>query len=168
MKKFLIIAFTTFSFNSCIKPCIEAKGLFSTGMTITFFQIGNNEYFYPEDEWLSPYKKDSLKVTDSDGFDLRIASSLNQSPTNRLKRFYVVGIAPVFDVQLDRNAFQVERTKYLYINYDYKTSDTLKLIFKAKKTKCADVYEYMKIYHRNLLIHSVENTASGLVFTLNH
>jgi hypothetical protein len=104
------------TFLSCRKPCIHVKGLNSSSLTITFFHTGKNEYFYTQHESLSPYKKDSLKITDSDGFTLRQAFALNQSPSNPLKAFYVVGIAPAFDTQLDKDAFEREKTKYLYIN----------------------------------------------------
>ena len=106
-------------------------------------------------------------MTNSDGYTLRQAYGSNNSPANPLKGFYVVGIAPTFDTQSDKDAFDKKKTKYLYIQYNHNTFDTLQLVFKAKKTDCADEYEYLKVYHRNKLMASVTNDYQ-LEFMLNH
>jgi hypothetical protein len=152
---------------SCVKTCHHVKGLSSAGMTVTMFHAFNNEYFYPQDEWRSPFRKDSLMISDSQGFTLRQSFSLKSEPINPLNAYYVVGFAPIFDIQLDKDAFNVESTKFIYIKYSYNTSDTLKMVFKTKKTKCADAYEYLKVYHRNHLIASISDD-TGIVFTLKH
>ena len=51
-------------------------------------------------------------MSSSDGFTLRHVFGLNQSPANPLKTFYVAGIAPTFDTQSDKDAFDREKTKY--------------------------------------------------------
>ena len=163
----LLIFFLSLTLFSCRKPCIHVKGLNSSSMAITFFNSRDNEYFYLLHEQLSPFKRDSLKVSSSDGFTLRHVFGLNQSPANPLKTFYVAGIAPTFDTQSDKDAFDREKTKYLYIQYNHNTFDTLQLVFKAKKTDCADEYEYLKVYHRNKLIASVTNDYQ-IEFMLNH
>ena len=106
-------------------------------------------------------------MTSSDGYTLRQAYGSNNSPANPLKGFYVVGITPIFDNQLAKDAFDREKTKYLYIQYNHNTIDTLQLVLKAKKTDYADEYEYLKMYHRNKLIASVANDY-GLELMLNH
>ncbi len=151
----------------CVKPCHHVKGLASASLTVNFFHQSNNEYFYPSDYWTSPFSKDSLMISDSQGYILRHSYSLNESPVNPLKKFYVIGLGPIFDIQLDKNAFNVESTKFIYIKYNHNTSDTLKLVFKAKKTECADAYDYLKVYRQNNLIASTSDD-TGIVFTLNH
>ncbi len=169
MKKILLFVFLIILLSSCGKPCIESRGIEGAGLTITFFHTANNEYFYPENTNLSPYKIDSLRVKDSQGHLLTTPYKLNQDPINPLKRFYVVDIYPIFIPSDDQAAFDSEQTKYIYIKYNYNTFDTLKLVYKAKKEKCANKYEYLKAYYKNTLISESYNSYSqGLLFKLNH
>lgn len=155
--------------SSCGKPCIEPRGIEGAGLTITFFNTVNNEYFYPENTNLSPYKIDSLRVKDSKGKLLRTPYQLNSDPRNPLFGIYVVDIYPIFIPTDDQAAFDSVQTKYIYIKYNYNTFDTLKLVYKAKKEKCANMYEYLKAYYRNNLIGETYNSYSqGLLFQLNH
>lgn len=169
MRKVLFALLTPIFFYGCGKPCIEPRGIEGAGLTITFFNIANNEYFYPENTNLSPYGIDSLRVRDSQGHLLNTPYQRNSDPANPLKAFYVVGIYPIFIPQEDQAAFDSEQTKYIYIKYNYNTFDTLKLVYKAKKEKCANKYEYLKAYYRNALISESYNSYSqGLLFKLNH
>ena len=171
MKKILPVLIFAILFWGCGKPCIESRGIEGAGLTITFFHIANNEYFYPVNTitYPSPYKLDSLTVKDSQGHLLRSLSQVNSDPVNPLKGFYVVGIYPIFIPSEDQVAFDNEQTKYIYIKYSYNTFDTLKLVYKAKKEKCANKYEYLKAYYKNALISESYNSYSqGLHFKLNY
>ena len=87
MKIFFYFVFITITFSYCGKPCIESRGIEGAGLTITFFNNANNEYFYPENTNLSPYKIDSLRVKDSQGHLLTTPYHVNSDPVNPLKGF---------------------------------------------------------------------------------
>lgn len=167
--KRIIILLVIVVYSSCVRPCIEPRGIEGAGLTITFFHTGNNEYFYPEYQNLSPYRLDSLVVTDSKGRTLTTPYKVNSVPNNPLKGMYVVDIYPIFIPQDDQAAFDSEQTKLIYIKYNYNIFDTLKLVYKASKEKCANMYKYLKAYYKNELIDETYNTYhQGLLFTLNH
>lgn len=170
MKKILFGIFTIALISACGKPCIEPKGVESAALAITFFNTQNTEYFYPENTitYPSPFKLDSLRVKDSQGHLLRTPYQLKSDPVNPLKGFYVVDIYPIFIPQDDQAAFESEQTKYIYIKYNYNTFDTLRLVYKAKKEKCINNYEYVKVYYENSLLAERYNYPRGLVFTLYH
>lgn len=169
MKKIPLLMFITTLLYGCGKPCIESRGIEGAGLTITFFNTTNNEYFYPVNTTLSPFNIDSLRVKDSQGHLLTTPFQVNSDPVNPLKGFYVVDIYPIFIPSEDQTAFDSEQTKYIYIKYNYNTFDTLKLVYKAKKEKCANKYEYLKAYYKNALISESYNSYSqGLLFKLNH
>lgn len=164
----IFICFAIIHF-SCVKPCIEPRGIEGAGLTITFFNTVNNEYFYPENTNLSPYKIDSLRVRDSNGKLLNTPHQQNSDPINQLKKFQVVDIYPIFISEDDQAAYDSEQIKFIFIKYSYNTFDTIKLVYKAKKEKCANKYEYLKAYYRNNLIGETYNSYSqGLLFTLKH
>lgn len=128
-----------------------------------------DNYFYPDNESLSPFRRDSLKVINEDGqVFTRISFGLTSDPRNPLKAFYKVGIAPAFIIPDDNTAFTTEKTRKIYLKYNYNTSDTLTLVFKAKNGRCdMSEYEYLKIYHRNVLIAQVTEK-TFIDFTLKH
>lgn len=100
---------------------------------------------------------------------LRTPYSSQPDSVNPLKGFYRVSIYPIFIPQDDQAAFESEQTKYIYIKYNYNTFDTLKLVYKAKKEKCANMYEYVKAYYKNALVSELYNSYSqNLRFKLNH
>lgn len=166
---FILLLSISALLNSCGKPCIEPRGIEGAGLTIVFFNTVNNEYFYPENTNLSPFDIDSLRVKDSNGKLLRTPYHLKQDSVNGLKKFHIPTIYPIFIPSDDQAAFESEQTKYIYIKYNYNTFDTLKLVFKSKKEKCANKYEYLKAYYKNSLIAESYNSYSqGLFFTLKH
>ncbi len=67
MKKNIFLILITLCSLNCGKPCIESRGIEGAGLTITFFHIANNEYFYPVNTSISPFNIDSLRVKDSQG-----------------------------------------------------------------------------------------------------
>lgn len=165
----ILFLFVLVGYGSCIKPCVEPRGIEGAGLTITFFNLANNQYFYPENTALSPFKIDSLKVKDSNNKLLRTPYQINSDPRNPLNGIYVVGIYPIFIPSDDLAAFDIEQEKFIYIKYNYNTFDTLRLVYKAKREKCANKYEYLKAYYKDALISESYNSYSqGLRFTLNH
>lgn len=166
----LLPAFTAL-FITCNKPlnCGDTVGLESSIFGISIFNTVTNGYMYPRDEFQSAFKKDSFQVfTDGtrgfNGFNFY----LEQDPKNPLNQYYAVNFSPVFFIPEDNDAFDHEKTKKIYLKYNYNTSDTLALVFKAYKDKCGKgQYEYLKVYHRGNLLSSINNTYYA-VFTLNH
>lgn len=148
-------------------PCTESRGIEGAGLTIDFFDKAANQYFYPENKSLSPFNIDSLKVIDSRGNRLTTPYQLNQSTLNPVERFYVTSIYPIFIPQQDTAAFRVEQTKDIFIRYNHNTYDTIRLVYKAKKLKCINAFEYLRAYHRGVLLAEGDRP-SGLVFKLNH
>ena len=138
-------------------------------MVIYPFNLSLNSYFYLQDEYQSVFKKDSLQVINEDGRRFpNISFLLEQDPRGGLQNFYAIKISPAFIVPDDNTAFDTEKTRKIYLKYNYNTTDTLTLVFKAKKTKCdKSEYEYLKIYHRNQLIASI-NDYAFIDFTLKH
>jgi hypothetical protein len=170
MRKILLLC-SCLLLNSCKKPfnCSEAEGLEDSAMVIYPFHTGLNEYFYPEDEFRSPYKRDSLQIFNEDSrrFE-RVSFLLKSDPTNPLKGFYAILLAPAFIIPDDNDAYQREKVRKIYLKYNHNTADTLLLIFKAYKDECKKgVYEYLKVYHRgNLVFSASDNTSAD--FKLNH
>ena len=76
-------------------------------------------------------------MTDSNGELLETPSHLKEDSVNPLKRFFVPTIYPIFIPSDDQAAFDSEQIKFIYIKYNYNTFDTLKLVYKTKKGKCA-------------------------------
>jgi hypothetical protein len=149
--------------------CEETERLEDSFLLIDPYHTGLGNYFYPEDEFRSPYKKDSLQVFNEDGKKFeRVQFLLNSDPANSLNRIYTISVAPAFIIPDDNNAYEREKTRNVYLVYNHNTSDTLTLVFKAYKTRCkGSLYEYLKIYHRNQLINSVtKNTYAE--FRLSH
>src|ERR1035437_7323951 len=170
MKKQLFIFLTLILFSeSCVKPCEDLKGLESSFIVIYPFNLSLNNYFYPQDEFRSPFKKDSLQVINEDGrLFPNISFLLETDPRNALQAFYSIKIEPAFLIPDDNSAFDAEKTRKIYLKYNYNTSDTLTLVFKSKKVQCdRSAYEYLKIYHRNNLIKTVSDDIAT-DFTLNH
>lgn len=169
---FLLIVFHfILLFFSCKKPlyCKEAKGIETSSFSISLFNSATNNYMYPREEFQSSFKKDSLKVyTDGARAFNFVGFELEQDPRNSLNGYYSLGISPVFFIPEDNDAFTQEKTKKIYLQYNYNTSDTLTLVFKAYKDKCdKGQFEYLKVYHRGKIIASIDHSYYA-VFTLNH
>lgn len=155
--------------NSCSKPCIEARfTLENAGLLIDFFNENNNQYFYPEDTSLSPYHIDSLTIKDSKENLLQADYTLNLDPRNPLKKFNEVFVHPIFIDADDEVSYNNEQTKLIYLKYNSNTFDTLKITFRAKKEKCGNLFQYIKIYYQDNLLLEDNNTLGPFVFTLNH
>lgn len=169
MQKLLSLFILFLSVIGCGKICVEPRGIEGAGLTITFFNTQNNNYFYPEDTlaFPSPFKIDSLKVRDSNGKLLRTPYQPNNDASG--KRFFVVDIYPIFIMEDDAAAFENEMSKTIYLRYNYNTFDTIQLVYKTKKEKCANKYEYLKAFRHSKLISETYNTYSqGLLFTINY
>ncbi|MEJ7821742.1 MAG: hypothetical protein WKF85_05430 [Chitinophagaceae bacterium] len=169
MKIIWVILISFIIFNSCTKPCEDLKGLESSFLAIYTFNLSSNNYFYPQDEFRSPFKKDSLQVINEDGRQFpNVRFLLKSDPRNTLEAFYAIIISPAFIIPDDNSAFDREKARKIYIKYSYNTTDTLTLVFKARKIKCdRSTYEYLKVFHRNNLIKTVADDIAT-DFTLNH
>lgn len=166
---FFVLFVSLVLFISCSRICIEPRGIQSAALVIKFFNAINNQYIYPEDNNLSPFNTDSLQVKDSNGRLLTTSFNLDQDSINPLRRYYLVNIYPIFIPSDDDGSYNSEKSKDIYIRYNYQTFDTLKLVYKAKKEKCADLYQYLKVYYKNNLIGEAYNSnGQGFVFSLKH
>jgi hypothetical protein len=158
-------------FQSCKRPlfCGEGQGVENSAFTVAIYNTATNSYMFPRNEFQTTYKRDSVRVyTDGPrGFNW-YGFGLEQDPKDPLNQYYGMGITPIFFIPEDNDAFNQEKTKKIYIQYNYNTADTLTLVFKAYRDKCdRGQFEYLKIYHRgNLISSSKENNT--VVFTLNH
>lgn len=173
MKHLSIISvfFISIVFTNCNKPigCGETRGLETSSFGISIFNTATNDYMYPREEFQSSFKKDSLQVyTDGTrGFNA-VGFALEQDPRNPLKGYYAVGFSPIFFIPEDNDAFTQEKTKKIYLQYNYNTVDTLTLVFKAYKDKCGKgQYEYLRVYYKGSIIASV-NHIFYATFNLNH
>lgn len=157
--------------TNCDKPpgCGEARGLENSSLNISIFNTVANNYMYPRDEFKSPFKKDSLQVFNEDGRKFNFVNfALAQDPRNHLDGYYGVNISPAFIIPYDNDAFNQEKTRKIFLKYNYNTIDTLILVFKAFKNKCGKGrYEYLKVYFQGNVIASVDHTFYA-TFTLNH
>lgn len=165
MRKTLLPALfiITIALTNC-NPCnADLENLASSSLVIYIFNTDTNDYLYPEKADSSIFKKDSLQVYNENGRRFTGVSFFEDSdPRNRLRRFFTVKISPAFIIPDDNDAFEREKTRSIYLKYNYNTTDTLKLVFKARRLKCnSSQYEYLKIYYRNQLVSESE------VFTLN-
>lgn len=171
MKRFvLFLVVTCFLLSSCEKHfCGEKIGLDGSALLIHLFNTAANDYFYPENGALSPYKKDSLQVINEDGRKFTSIEFLSGTdPRNNLRGYYSVKIAPAFIIPDDNSAYDTEKTRKIYLKYNHTTTDTLTLVFKAQRDKCdKGSYEYLKIYFRNNLLTTVSNTIYA-DFKVNH
>ena len=132
------------------------------------FDIATNNYLYLENESFSLFKRDSLTIVNEDGRRFPLVSFLLQSdPRDALKRFYSIKLSPAFIIPDDNDAFNKEKTRRIYLKYNSNTTDTLSLVFKAKKTKFdKSEYEYLRVNYKNNLIGSIQNKIT-IDFTLN-
>ncbi len=172
MRKFIVLFFLVpLFFSGCEKPfyCNEVRGLDGSSLNISLFHTGMGNYFYPVDEFRSPYKRDSLQVFNEDGRKFELVNfGLELDPRNHLNSFYGVKISPAFMIPGDEEAYNSEKTRKIFLKYNYNTIDTLNLVFKAYKNNCdKGIYEYLKIYHRGNLVTSVSNDIYAY-FQLNH
>jgi hypothetical protein len=172
--KYLIFTFSILFLLSsgcdCTKTCPgDVSGLEKSVIIVYPFNVSTDNYLYPEIENQSSFQRDSLQVINEDGkIFTRINFGLESDPRNQLKRFYSISIAPAFIIPDDNIAFTTEKTRKIYLKYNYNTSDTLTLVFRAKKGRCdMSEYEYLKIYHRNVLIAQVTEKIF-IDFTLKH
>ena len=117
-----------------------------------------DQFFYPEDEFRSPYKRDSLLVLHENGRRIeRVRFQLNQDPRGGIRRIYEIFIAPAFIIPDDNEAFHREKTRKIYLRYNHSETDTLTLVFKARTAKCDNSeYEYLKVYYRDTLVASTQ------------
>lgn len=144
-------------FTEChkIQKCESPRNVNQSSINVTFKDQITGKYLYTENNSL--YNKDSIKIFDPEGNSLFLLFSQNQlngTPT----AFWVINFGNIYDQQTDANSFNTEICKNYIVKYYYNESDTLHVCFKSKKTGCGSVFETLKIYQREKLLDSVENT----------
>lgn len=164
IKKLLLFFSIAFIYYGCTKPlqCGEAVDLQRSAMLIYPFDISADNYLYTDNPYTTIYKKDSLKVFNQDGTQpFSVSFILNEDPRGGFRKFYAIKISPAFFVPGDNDAFNAEKTRKIYLKYNYNTIDTLSLVFKATKNKCdKSEYEYAKVFYRGNLLTTISNDIS--------
>ena len=151
----------TLIYFSCTKPlqCGEAVDLQRSSILVYPFDIAADKYLYTDNPFTTIFKRDSLKVFNQDGTQpFSVSFLIKSDPRNQLNSFYAILISPAFIIPNDNAAFDVEKSRNIYLKYNYNTIDTLTLVFKATKNKCnKSEYEYAKIFYRSNLLTTTNN-----------
>ena len=159
--KYLLLFLIAFSYFGCTKPlqCGEALDLQRSAMLIFPFDNALDKYLYTENPFTNIFNRDSLKVINQDGTQpFSVSFLIKSDPRNQLNSFYAIKISPAFFVPDDNDAFNSEKTRKIYLKYNYNTIDTLSLVFKATKNKCnKSEYEYAKVFYKGNLLTTKTN-----------
>lgn len=162
--RYLTLLYGTIIFiNACGRKCEEPFDIRDSGVSITFIDKNTKEYLYLENQSASRYKTDSLKVYDQYGKELPFFTTLQLSSSNPLTRYYVISIHYIYNPETDLKVFTQEINKQIYIHYNYHTVDTIKVQYKAYKTKCGSSFKYLNIYYDNNLIANSKNKILAIV-----
>lgn len=148
----LVILF--FSYGSCIKggKCEQAPTLNLSAIQVSFKEKITGKYLYAE---VNPiYNIDSIKIYDENNQGLIILKQLKLIP-NTSSRYWDVNFGNIFTPQTD--AFDTDICRNFIVKYNYNETDTIKACFKAKKTSCGSVFEYLNVYYKNDLVGSITN-----------
>ena len=154
----LIFFIVIIPFFSCNKVCDETPSSKVAGFSIDFFDVPTNNYLYPKYPPLIPgYNKDSLVIVDDIGRFFKLRQIQNQHPDNPIYKYYRINLGPIYYEQTDQNSFTQEITRKFYIRYNQKERDTLVCVFKNKRTKCHEEFEFIKFYYRGELVSQTNN-----------
>lgn len=164
---YLILLYVIIVFiSSCGRRCEEPFDIRDSGIPITFIDKESGNYLYPENTNTTKYNLDSFKAYDQNGVQLIVASSRQSSLDNPREHYYQIEIGPLYIPQFDMAAFHKEIEKKIFLQYDYKTRDTLNISYKASKTRCGSLFKYLNVFYRNELVGSTENKVS-ISITIN-
>ena len=129
---------------------------------VTFKDINSGNYLYRE---VGPvYNIDSLKILDENNQSLILLKDLDLIP-NSSSRYWSVSFGPIYNTQTDAESFNSELCKDYVVKYSYNETDTLKICFKSKKTRCGSVFETLKVYQKEKLI-GTETNNTGILVTI--
>lgn len=143
---------------SCFKsggPCEEPIWASDAYLILTFKDAaGRNLY----EQYNPLYSKDSLKITDPDGQEVRQFSHLKYStPTSA---YHEIGFA-IYKIPADDVSFSREVCKDFVIRYRANETDTLSVCFRSAKRKCGSKLSSLSVSHRGIELLQAENTISG-------
>jgi hypothetical protein len=161
----LLSFFTIQTANSCKSggKCDLALNVNQSEVVVAFKQASTGKYLYSE--FNPTYNKDSLKVFDPEGNSLIILSSLNQIP-NTSSRYWELSFGNIYNTATDGAAFDSYVCKNYLIKYSYKETDTIKVCFKARRTKCGSVFDPLEVYYKSSIVGSATNT-TGILVSIN-
>lgn len=153
--------------SSCFKlggPCEEPIRIYDAGIGITF---KNNAGHYLYRERFPIYDVDSLEITDQYGHLLKQYRQQAQIPDSPF--FYnEIQLSGIYNDSTDKNVFDAEVCKKIYIRYYHNNVDSIKVCFKAAKRKCGSNFDYFNIYYKDQLLLATRNTVFAQMELINH
>jgi hypothetical protein len=154
-------------FVSCVKTpnCELPLNVNQSAINIIFKDSVSGKYLYTED--YSLYNKDSIKIFDPQGTSLFLLFAHNQLPDAPVT-FWIINFGNIYDQRTDEISFNNEICKDYIISYNSQESDTLKVCFKSKKTKCGSVFETLKVYYKMKLISTTKNNTGSTITILKN
>ena len=151
----LNISLLILSSSSCTKNrCEEPLDVNESKIIVGFKDVAGD---YIHTESTPKYNKDSLMVFDEKGNKYFLSRQLDVIPNTAL-RYWKFDFGPIYNGQLDIDAFNKEVCKKYILKYNYNETDTIVTCFKAFKTKCGSEFSSFKIFHQGVLLNEVSNT----------
>lgn len=170
MKKFYYILLSFLCiliFESCIKTpqCELPLNVNQSAINVIFKDSASGKYLYTENNSL--YNKDSIKIFDPQGTSLFLLFAHNQLPDAPVT-FWIINFGNIYNPNTDENSFNSEICKDYIISYTIHESDTLRVCFKSKKTRCGSVFETLKVYYKMKLISTTKNNTGSTITILKN
>lgn len=165
LKLSIFVVIAAFNIQSgCVKggKCELADDVRGAGLSFIFIDNASDRYLYTT---LTPlYNIDSLQIFDENNISYRIFKAPSNLP-NSPATYWHISITGIYNPQTDAAAFNSEVCKKFILKYSYNETDTMRVCYKAKETKCGSQFEYMKVFYKGSLIGSVTNeTGINLTF----
>ncbi len=99
--------------------CSERLDINSSALLIHPFDTRTDKYFYQIPGLVSVYNQDSLQVFNDDGQRVKLVIFLLEvDPRNKNNSYYPVKISPAFFIPQDNSAYDLEKTKKMYLKYN--------------------------------------------------
>lgn len=151
-----------FFFIGCGKPggkCETPDRLESSEIVLEF---KNSEDRYLYDKFDPIYEKEEFKVFDEKQQPLVILYN-STSAGNTSTVYYTLSFGPLFNPQTGADSFNKDVCKKYYLHFNENESDSLEVCFKARKTACGSVFDYLKVSRNGQTIVNETQTTYAYV-----